>query len=45
MYKQQGAYFPIAQYGSVEDYYGPVTRGVAPVLYRDQAELRIRYTW
>jgi hypothetical protein len=45
IYKQQGAYFPISQYGSTEDYNGPVLRGVAPVLYRDQAELRIRYTW
>jgi hypothetical protein len=45
IYKQQGPYFPISQYGATEDYYGPVTRGVAPVLYRDQAELRIRYTW
>jgi len=45
IYDQQGAYFPIAQYGSVADYDGAVLRGVAPVLYRDQAELRIRYTW
>ena len=45
IYKQQGSYFPIAQYGSIADYSGPVLRGVAPVLYRDQAELRIRYTW
>ncbi len=45
VYKQQGAYFPIAQYGSVADYTSPVLRGVAPVLYRDQAEVRIRYTW
>jgi hypothetical protein len=45
LYKQQGAYFPISQYGSVQDYNGPVLRGVAPVLYRDQADLRIRYTW
>jgi hypothetical protein len=45
VYKQQGAYYPIAQYRSVADYVGPVTRGLAPVLYRDQAELRIRYAW
>jgi hypothetical protein len=46
VYRQQGAYFPIAQYGSIQDYNNnPVTRGVAPVIYRDQAELRIRYTW
>ena len=45
VYKQQGAYFPIAQYRSVAEYVGPVTRGLAPVLYRDQAELRIRYSW
>jgi hypothetical protein len=45
VYKQEGAYFPIAQYGSVADYTSPVFRGVAPVLYRDQAEVRIRYTW
>jgi hypothetical protein len=42
----QGAYFPIAQYGSVEQYNGAVLgRGAAPVLNRDQAELRFRYTW
>ncbi|HTO06085.1 MAG TPA: hypothetical protein VMR86_03435 [Myxococcota bacterium] len=43
---QQGAYFPIAQYGSIEQY-NPATlgRGVAPVINRDQAELRFRYTW
>ncbi len=45
IYEQQGGYFPISQYGSVADYSGPVLRGVAPVLYRDQAELRVRYTW
>jgi hypothetical protein len=45
VYKQQGAYFPIAQYGSVADYTSPVLRGVAPVLYRDMGEVRIRYTW
>jgi hypothetical protein len=45
VYKQQGAYLPIAQYGSVADYTSPVLRGVAPVLYRDMGEVRIRYTW
>ena len=45
VYGQQGPYFPIAQYGSIADNRGAVLRGVAPVLYRDQAELRIRYTW
>ena len=45
VYGQQGSYFPIAQYGSVADYSGPVLRGVAPVINRDQAELRVRYTW
>jgi hypothetical protein len=45
VYGQQGAYFPIEQYESVADYTGPVQRGVARVLYRDQAELRVRYTW
>ncbi len=42
----QGAYFPIAQYGSIEQYNSAVLgRGAAPVLNRDQAELRFRYTW
>ena len=45
VYKQQGSYFPIAQYGSVADYSSPVFRGLAPVLYRDQAEVRVRYTF
>ena len=45
VYKQQGAYFPISQYGSTEAYTSPVFRGVAPVIDRDLAELRIRYTW
>lgn len=46
VYRAQGFYYPISQYGSIQDYENnPVTRGVAPVLYRDQAELRIRYTW
>jgi hypothetical protein len=44
--RAQGYYYPISQYGSIQDYdNNPVTRGLAPVLYRDQAELRIRYTW
>ena len=42
----QGAYFPIAQYGSIEQYNGATLgRGAAPVKNRDQAELRFRYTW
>ena len=45
VYKQQGSYFPISQYGSVSDYTSPVFRGLAPVLYRDQAEVRVRYTF
>jgi len=45
VYDQQSPYFPVAQYGSVADYTRPVQRGVATVLYRDQAELRIRYSW
>ncbi len=44
--QQQGAYFPIAQYGSIENYNTAILgRGPAPVLNRDQAELRFRYTW
>jgi len=46
VYQQQGSYFPIAQYTSPEQMQGSVLgRGVAPVLNRDQAELRFRYTW
>ncbi|HXZ86181.1 MAG TPA: hypothetical protein VEI82_11900, partial [Myxococcota bacterium] len=45
VYTAQGSYFPIAQYGSPEQQTGSVFRGVAPVLNRDQAELRFRYTW
>jgi hypothetical protein len=46
VHSQQGAYFPIAQYGSVEQYTGAVLgRGAAPVLNRDQMEVRFRYTW
>ncbi|HTO53719.1 MAG TPA: hypothetical protein VMR50_10050 [Myxococcota bacterium] len=46
VHNQQGAYFPIAQYGSIEQYSGAVLgRGDAPVLNRDQMEVRFRYTW
>jgi hypothetical protein len=46
VYQAQGSYFPIAQYGSVDNYTGAVLgRGAAPVINRDQAELRFRYTW
>jgi hypothetical protein len=46
VYDAQGAYFPIAQYGSVEQYHGAILgRGAAPVMNRDQAEIRFRYTW
>ena len=42
----QGAYFPIAQYGSTQSYTSAVLgRGAAPVLNRDQMEVRFRYTW
>ncbi len=46
VYDAQGAYFPIAQYGSIEQYNGAILgRGAAPVLNRDQMEVRFRYTW
>ena len=45
VYNQQGSYFPIAQYGSLETMQGATFRGVAPVINRDQAEVRFRYTW
>ena len=45
VYNQQGSYFPIAQYGSTETYQGATFRGIAPVINRDQAEVRFRYTW
>jgi hypothetical protein len=42
----QGDYFPIAQYGSIENYNGAlIGRGAAPVVNRDQFEVRFRYTW
>ena len=43
---QQGGYFPIAQYGSIETYNSAILgRGAAPVVNRDQFEVRFRYTW
>ncbi|MFI5317026.1 MAG: hypothetical protein ACHQ6T_15100, partial [Myxococcota bacterium] len=46
VYDQQGAYFPIAQYSSVETEHSAVLgRGIAPVINRDQMEVRFRYTW
>jgi hypothetical protein len=45
VYEQQGGYYPNSTYRSVDEYTVPVMRGLAPVLYRDQAELRIRYSW
>jgi len=46
VYTSQGAYFPVAQYTSPEQINNnSVFRGVAPVINRDQAELRFRYTW
>jgi hypothetical protein len=46
VYPVQGAYFPIAQYGSTETYNGAALgRGIAPVINHDQADVRFRYTW